>query len=120
MSLPSGQLFAFYKVDEGFIICEDLHEDFDTLQIWLSIFKAMNNYQQLLVIDLSDKKLTLFDINLQAGSLKLLKNISNIFNMFLLSLAVDENIIQVYLSIVIETFKESVINVMLKGGQSVD
>ena len=39
------------------------------------------------------------------------------FNIFLLSLAVDENVIQVCLSIVIETFKEGVIDVMLKEGQ---
>ena len=40
--------------------------------------------------------------------------------MFLSSLAVDENVIQVYLSIVIETFKESVIDIMLKGGQFIN
>ena len=39
------------------------------------------------------------------------------FDMFLLSLAVDENVIQICLSIVIETFKESVIDIMLKGDQ---
>ena len=33
MSLPSDQLFAFYKVDKGFIVCEDLHRDFSTLQV---------------------------------------------------------------------------------------
>ena len=52
MSLPSDQLFAFYKVDKGFMICEDLYRDFSTLQVWSLIFKAMNDYQQLLVIDL--------------------------------------------------------------------
>ena len=31
MSLSLDQLFAFYKVDENFIICEDLHRDFNTL-----------------------------------------------------------------------------------------
>ena len=51
MSLPSGQLFAFYKVDEGFMIHEDLYGDFSTLQVWLSVFKATDDHQQLLVID---------------------------------------------------------------------
>ena len=40
--------------------------------------------------------------------------------MFLFSLAVDKNVIQVGLSIVIEIFKESIIDVMLKGGQSIN
>ena len=51
-SLPSGQLFAFHKVDEGFMVREDLHGDFSTLQVWPPIFKATDDHQQLLVIDL--------------------------------------------------------------------
>ena len=107
------KVLNLFKIDRFYSV----QNCFNLLRIHTQFFVWHNDTEKDCLRDI---KFTFLYIDLQISFTETVKNSLNVNSVLLSSLTVDQNVVQIDLTEVIEKVSQSIINVLLKGAQSVD